>query len=210
MDKKVSMNKGRVLFLVLSLMLSSFSASAQLFKTAYGVTGGSTSTVMHTELKTTQPMTMGYYGGAFATVNFTDEWSVRMGANYATQGAHYQLYKTKIRLQQSYLNIPVEFMYNLKSYLSVEAGFYQNVLLGSSLTENGQLDLVISPDSGAMPYNIGVLAGFSFTIARTVFINFRYNYGLNKSYVIYGKGYPMSSLTLGLGINLVKIKKSVF
>lgn len=210
MDKKVSMNKGRVLFLVLSLMLSSFSASAQLFKTAYGVTGGSTSTVMHTELKTTQPMTMGYYGGAFATVNFTDELSVRMGANYATQGAHYQLYKTKIRLQQSYLNIPVEFMYNLKSYLSVEAGFYQNVLLGSSLTENGPLDLVISPDSGAMPYNIGALAGFSFTIARTVFINFRYNYGLNKSYVIYGKGYPMSSLTLGLGINLVKIKKSVF
>ena len=210
MDKKVSMNKGRVLFLVLSLMLSSFSASAQLFKTAYGVTGGSTYTVMHTELKTTQPMTMGYYGGAFATVNFTDEWSVRMGANYATQGAHYQLYKTKIRLQQSYLNIPVEFMYNLKSYLSVEAGFYQNVLLGSSLTENGPLDLVISPDSGAMPYNIGALAGFSFTIARTVFINFRYNYGLNKSYVIYGKGYPMSSLTLGLGINLVKIKKSVF
>ena len=210
MDKKVSINKGRVLFLVLSLMLSSFSASAQLFKTAYGVTGGSTSTVMHTELKTTQPMTMGYYGGAFATVNFTDEWSVRMGANYATQGAHYQLYKTKIRLQQSYLNIPVEFMYNLKSYLSVEAGFYQNVLLGSSLTENGQLNLVISPDSGALPYNIGALAGFSFTIARTVFINFRYNYGLNKSYVIYGKGYPMSSLTLGLGINLVKIKKSVF
>ena len=210
MDKKVSINKGRVLFLVLSLMLSSFSASAQLFKTAYGVTGGFTSTVMHTEPKTTQPMTMGYYGGAFATVNFTDEWSVRMGANYATQGAHYQLYKTKIRLQQSYLNIPVEFMYNLRSYLSVEAGFYQNVLLGSSLTENGQLDLVISPDSGAQRYNIGALAGFSFTIARTVFINFRYNYGLNKSYVIYGKGYPMSSLTLGLGINLVKIKKSVF
>lgn len=203
------MNKGRALLLVLSMMLLTFNASAQMVKASFGVTGGGISTMMHTQPPTKTNNYMSGYGGAFTTLNFGDSFGVRAGMNYAMQGGEYELKGTQCFAEQAYLNIPVEFLFHLKSFFSLEAGFYQNVLLSSSFSENGG-SCVVTPDEGALEYNIGALAGVSINLGKMIFLNARYNYGLSKAYVIYGKGYPVSSITFGIGFNLLTTKKSAF
>ena len=205
------MSKRRVLTVLLALMLFSLSASAQMVKASFGVTGGGIATLMSgTEPATSTPMYMNGYGGAFATVNIGNSLGIRAGANYAMQGSKHTLSGTGLTAAQSYLQVPVSLLWNIRSFISLEAGFYQNILLSSSLTENGSSTVVISPDEGALKYNFGALAGIEFNFGRFVFLELKYHYGLSNSYVIYGKGYPSSFATVGLGFNLISTRKSAF
>lgn len=205
------MSKRRVLTVLLAMMLFSLSASAQMVKASFGVTGGGIATLtMGTEPPTSSPMYISGYGGAFATVNYGNHLGLRAGANYAMQGSTYGLSGVTLTATQSYLQVPVSLMYHIRSFVSLEAGFYQNILLSSSLTEKGSSTVVINPDEGALRYNFGALAGIEFNFGRYVFLNLRYHYGLSKSYVIYGKGYPSSFATVGVGFNIISTRKSAF
>lgn len=205
------MNIRRVLTVLLAMMLFTYGASAQMVKASFGVTGGGIATLMTgTEPATSVPVYVNGYGGAFATISLGNSIGVRCGANYAMQGAAYNLSEVPIATSQSYLNIPVSFLLNLKSYISLEAGLYQNILLSSSLTEQGDQNVVVTPDEGALKYNFGALAGINFNFGRVVFLNLRYNLGLSNSYVIYGKGYPSSFATVGLGFNIISTRKTAF
>lgn len=193
------------------MMLFSLSASAQMVKASFGVTGGGIATLtMGTEPPTSSPMYISGYGGAFATVNYGNHLGLRAGANYAMQGSSYKLSGVSLKAAQSYVQVPVSLMYHIRSFVSLEAGFYQNILLSSSLTEKGSSTVVIDPDEGALKYNFGALAGIEFNFGRYVFLNLRYHYGLSKSYVIYGKGYPSSFATVGVGFNIISTRKSAF
>lgn len=205
------MNLRRVLVILLSLVLFSHAASAQMVKATFGVTGGGIATMMRgTQPATSAPAYINGYGGTFATVNYSNLMGVRVGLNYAMQGADYDLSEVSIATSQSYINIPATFLYHLKSYVSLEAGFYQNILLSSSMTESGAHDVVISPDDGALKYNFGVLAGLTVNVGRFVFLSLRYNLGLSNSYIIYGTGYPSSFATVGLGFNIFSTRKTAF
>ena len=201
----------RVLTVLLAMMLFSLSASAQMVKASFGVTGGGIATMMSgTEPATSSPMYMGGYGGAFATVNYGTSLGIRVGANYAMQGSSYMLSSTDLKAVQSYIQIPVSLMWHMRSFISLEAGLYQNILFSSSLIEQGSTTVVISPDEGALKYNFGAHAGITFNFGRVVFLDIKYHYGLSNSYVIYGKGYPSSFATVGLGFNLISTRKSAF
>lgn len=204
------MNLNRVLTVLLAMMLSAYAASAQMVKASFGVTGGGIGTMMATDPAPVSPMFMSGYGGAFATINYGTSIGVRLGANYAMQGGNYKLSGTELKADQAYINVPVAFVYSPKSFFSVQAGFYQNILLSSSLTEQGKSEVVISPDEGALKYNFGVMGGLCFNFGRFVFLDLKYNYGLSNSYVIYGKGYPSSFVTVGLGFNIVTTRKTAF
>lgn len=204
------MNLKRVLTVLLAMMLSAYAASAQMVKASFGVTGGGIGTMMATDPAPVSPMFMSGYGGAFATINYGTSLGVRLGANYAMQGGNYKLSGTELKADQAYINVPVAFVYSPKSFFSVQAGFYQNILLSSSLTEKGKSEVVISPDEGALKYNFGVMGGLCFNFGRFVFLDLKYNYGLSNSYVIYGKGYPSSFVTVGLGFNIVTTRKTAF
>lgn len=205
------MNKFRVLTVLFAMMFFSLSASAQMVKASFGVTGGGIATLMTgTEPPTSSPMYISGYGGAFATINYGNHLGLRAGANYAMQGSSYKLSGTTLTAAQSYIQVPVSLMYHIKSFVSLEAGFYQNILFSSSLTEKGSSTVVINPDEGALKYNFGALAGIEFNFGRFVFLELKYHYGLSKSYVIYGKGYPSSFATVGLGFNLISTRKSAF
>lgn len=205
------MNEKRVLAVLLTMMLFSFGASAQKVKASIGVTGGGIATMLTGDIPyVTSPMYMSGYGGALATVNYGDHIGVRAGLNYAMQGSKHQILSTDLTASQSYINVPVAFMYHIKSFISVEAGLYQNILLSSSMKEKGAEEVVISPDEGALKYNFGALAGISLNFGRLLFMNVRYNYGLSKAYVIDGTGYPASSITLGIGVNILSTKKTAF
>lgn len=204
------MNLKRVLTVLLAMMLSAYAVSAQMVKASFGVTGGGIGTMMATDPAPVSPMFMSGYGGAFATINYGTSLGVRLGANYAMQGGNYKLSGTELKADQAYINVPVAFVYSPKSFFSVQAGFYQNILLSSSLTEKGKSEVVISPDEGALKYNFGVMGGLCFNFGRFVFLDLKYNYGLSNSYVIYGKGYPSSFVTVGLGFNIVTTRKTAF
>lgn len=204
------MNGKKVLLVLLSMMLFSVGASAQMIKASFGVNGGGIATLMHTEPATSSPLYISGYGGLFSTVNIGNLLGVRAGANYAMQGGKYTLDSVNISVDQSYINIPVSVLVNLKSFMSFEAGLYQNILLSSSYNESGGDKVTISPDEGALAYNFGALAGVSFNFGKVVFLSLKYNYGLSKSYVIYGKGYPSSAITVGLGFNIISTRKTAF
>lgn len=204
------MNGKRVLLVLLSMMLFSIGASAQMVKASFGVTGGGIATQMHTEPATSAPLYISGYGGLFSTVNFGELLGARVGMNYAKQGGKYAIESVNISVDQSYINIPISVLVNLKSFITVEAGLYQNILLNSSYNENGGDNVTISPDDGALAYNFGALAGVSFNLGKFVFLSMKYNYGLSKSYVIHGKGYPSSAITVGLGFNIISTRKKAF
>ena len=204
------MNLRRVLAVLLAMMLSAYAASAQMVKASFGVTGGGMGTMLATDPAPVSPMFMSGYGGAFATINYGTNLGVRIGVNYAMQGAGYEVSNVPLKADQTYINVPVAFMYSPKSFFSLQAGFYQNILLSSALTEQGNSEVVISPDEGALKYNFGVMGGMCFNFGRIVFLDLKYNYGLSNSYVIYGKGFPSSFVTVGLGFNIVTTRKTAF
>lgn len=205
-----TMNKGNILALLLAMLLFPLGVSAQKVKASFGVTGGVAGTMMHTEPAPAGSMSIGKYGGAFTTVTYGNSLALRTGVNYITQGIEYELKKVPIHTSQTYLNVPVAFMYKLKSFVAIEAGFYQNILKASSLEEDGDDKVLVTPDEGALAYNFGFLAGVSFNLGRFAFVDLRYNHGLSDSYVIYGVGYPSSSITVGLGVNLISTRKRAF
>ena len=205
------MNGRKVLLVLFAMVLFSFGASAQAVKASFGVTGGCIGTMMSgTQPATSSPIYLNGYGGAFVIMKFGRAIGLRAGANYLMQGADYQLSDINLAAEQTYLSVPVSLLLNVKSAMSFEFGVYQNILLDSSLTEDGMKQVVITPDEGALMYNIGALAGLTFNMGRFVFLSFKYHYGLSNSYVIYGQGYPSNYATVGLGFNIINTRKKAF
>ncbi len=166
--------------------------------------------MMSTEPATSEPVYLNGYGGAFLTMKFGRAIGIRGGANYMMQGATYEVSGVSLTAEQTYLNVPVSLLLNVRSGMSFEFGFYQNILMESSMTEHGKREVYITPDEGALNYNYGALAGVTFNMGRFVFLSMKYHYGLTNSYVIYGKGYPSNFATVGLGFNIINTKKKAF
>lgn len=198
------------LVLVFSMLLLVQVAKGQFAKATFGLTGGGVVSQMVADIPQTTPYYIGGYGGVFTTISFADLLGVRAGANYSMQGTEFKYDNATIAVSQHYINVPVALMVNLRSFVSLELGFFQNILLMSSLKEERYSDFILSPDEGALKYNFGALAGVSFNIGRYIFLNVRYNYGLTKSYATEGRGFPVNTLTAGIGFNIISTRKTIF
>ena len=115
------MNGRRVLIVLLSMMLFSIGASAQMVKASFGVIGGGIGTQMNTVPATTDPMYLSGYGGVFSTINMGKVLGIRVGGNYAMQGGNYMLGNVDVNVRQSYINIPASLLINLRSFIALEA-----------------------------------------------------------------------------------------
>ena len=200
----------RALSVLAILMLFCASASAQQIKATFGITGGGIATQMMTEPAPISPFSFNGYGGAFTTIEFKNKIGLHAGANYIMTGSVYEMSGVYMNAQQQYIQVPVTLQLRPKSWFTLEGGFYQNILFGSSFQEMGSENVTISPDTGALEYNFGVLGGLQFNFGRVVFLNMRYHYGLTNCYVIQGKGYPQGLITAGLGLNIISTRKSAF
>lgn len=176
-------------------------------KVAIGVTGGGIATQLTTDYFSPTPYLNGY-GGAFISTNMTKWLGLKAGANYMLQGGHYMIGKGKVTLNQTNINIPVNVVITPFKFLSLEAGAYQNILLDSSCIDYGNSgnETEISPDEGALKYNVGAFVGASLNFGRTFFINARYYKGQSWYYAMNGTGYMADALTVGIGLNLIKVK----
>ena len=176
-------------------------------KVTIGVTGGGIATQLTTDYSSPTPYLNGY-GGAFLSTNMTKWLGLKAGANYMLQGGHYMIGKGKVTLNQTNINIPVNVVITPFKFLSLEAGAYQNILLDSSCIDYGNSgnETEISPDEGALKYNVGAFVGASLNFGRTFFINARYYKGQSWYYAMNGTGYMADALTVGIGLNLIKVK----
>lgn len=201
----------KVLLAFILCILASQVAFGQAVKVSLGVNGGGIATQMMTKPKPSNPMYISGYGGAFASIHLGNVFTIRGAANYAMQGGTYEENSADIKVTQSYLQVPVTLLLNAGRTISFEVGLVQNILLQSKFEEVGSSGSHIeSPDPGALKYNFGAVGGICINIGKVVFLNLRYCYGLSKAYVIYGEGYPTSSITAGLGFNIFTSKKSAF
>lgn len=202
--------KKSILIFFLCLLLPSVEGACQVVKAQFGIDGGGLAAMLNSEPATIKPMSFNGYGGIFATVNFKKYVSLRVSADYMMTSSSFMESDVLLKADRSYVHIPVSILYNIRSFISIEAGVYQNVLLTSKFTEKGKTEVILNPDTGAIGYNLGVLAGVTFNIGRFVFLNFRYNYGLMDSYIVRGERYPDSMVTAGLGINIITTRKKAF
>lgn len=203
----------KVLLAFILCILASQVAFGQAVKVSLGVNGGGIATQMMTKPAPSNPMIfyISGYGGAFASVHLGKALTLRGAVNYAMQGGNYQYNSAEIAVTQSYLQVPATLLLNAGRTISFEVGFVQNILLQSTFEEYGSSGSHIeSPDPGALKYNFGAVGGICINMGKVVFLNLRYCYGLSKAYVIYGEGYPTSSITAGLGFNIFTSKKSAF
>ena len=207
MIKKASI---ALLVTIFITLIGTYKASAQLVKVSVGVNGGALATQMTTDPAPTTPMYIGGYGGAFLSAHIGKALTLRTAANYALQGGKYDVNGANVSVDQSYLQVPITLLLNAGSVISFELGFVQNILMGSKYVEKGETEYIVQPDPGALKYNFGAVGGVCFNFGKVVFLNLRYCYGLSNSYVIHGKGFPVSTISAGLGFNIYTSKKSAF
>ena len=177
-------------------------------KLAIGVTGGGVGTKMNLDLEGWVAYYYDGFGGAFLSINPAKWFGLKAGANYMFQGGETVLSNIPLSFRQTNLNIPVSLVITPFKLISLEVGGYQNILLDSSFFEYGSDGkyVEITPDNGALKYNVGAFAGVSINIGRTFFINARYYKGLSWYYAMDGNGSTADTITLGIGINLIKVK----
>lgn len=202
----------KVLLAIAVMFFMSITASAQLIKVSIGINGGALGTQMMTDPAPTNP-TFFYingYGGAFATINIGKVIGLRGAANYAMQGGEYDVNGVKAQVSQSYIQVPVSLLLHAGRAISFEFGVTQNILLSSKYVEGDGSKVSITPDEGALKYNIGAIAGINFNFGKVAFLTLRYQYGLSKAYVIHGKGFPTNTVSAGIGFNIYNSKKSAF
>lgn len=207
MIKKASI---ALLVTIFITLIGTYKASAQLVKVSVGVNGGALATQMTTDPAPTTPMYISGYGGAFLSAHIGKALTLRTAANYALQGGKYNVNGANVSVDQSYLQVPITLLLNAGSVISFELGFVQNILMGSKYVEKGETEYIVQPDPGALKYNFGAVGGVCFNFGKVVFLNLRYCYGLSNSYVIHGKGFPVSTISAGLGFNIYTSKKSAF
>lgn len=200
----------RGLIAILFILLGTLTLSAQKVKVSVGINGGALATQMLTTPEPSSPLYISGYGGAFASVHVGKYLSVRGAVNYALTGGKYEIANTPASATQSYIQIPFTLLVNAGRAVSFEVGLQQNILASSKFMEYGSSEVNINPDPAALKYNYGAVAGLCFNFGKMVFLNLRYCYGLSKSYVIYGVGYPTNTISAGLGFNLYTSRKSAF
>jgi len=164
------------IILVLSITCISFSTSAQV---RFGVKAGyNLSTLIYSGTVTLdgEKSKSGFNAGLYASIPFSESFSLQPEFVYSQQGADFQNNTDKGTLNYDYLNIPVLIKYKLPVGLFLETGLQIGILLSANEKSNGNTSDIMyktySPDY-AWPMGLG------YEMPNKHFgIDVRYNLGL--------------------------------
>jgi hypothetical protein len=164
------------IILVLSITCISFSTSAQV---RFGVKAGyNLSTLIYSGTVTLdgEKSKSGFNAGLYASIPFSESFSLQPEFVYSQQGADFQNNTDKGTLNYDYLNIPVLIKYKLPVGLFLETGLQVGILLTANEKSNGNSTDIMyktySPDY-AWPMGLG------YEMPNKHFgIDLRYNLGL--------------------------------
>lgn len=117
----------------------------------------------------------GFYGGVFANIPVTKDFSIQPEALYSATGAKGKGGdETKLNLE--YLSVPIMFQYNALPNLYVEAGPQFNFLIDARLKKSASTGAFKSA-TNSFDFGIGLGAGYYFT--KNIGVNVRYTAGLS-------------------------------
>lgn len=194
----------KLLLCLIFLTFIVWEGKSQIVKCSFGIKGIGQATMMDCTPKP-EGMNFGGGGGAFIGLRFGKVLGVQGEFLYTLQGAKFGEDGYDITLSQTYYHIPVVLQLWASRGVIFELG-YQQSLKGSAKLKEGREKI---DDEGALDYG-SLLAGITFNFGKVMFLNARYTYGLNESYVIYGETSKTSSIQVGLGFRFYTSKRSVF
>nr|WP_297307404.1 porin family protein [uncultured Flavobacterium sp.] len=124
----------------------------------------------------------GYYVGAFAEINFTDNFSIQPEVLYTAQGGKFSSVSIpegslESDVTNSYVSVPVMFKYRLIAGLAVEVGPKFDFLTKSQTKLH---KLKIDSKDAYQSFNLGLGVGLSYRLPLGLSIDARYNIGLSK------------------------------
>ncbi|MFZ4928560.1 porin family protein [Chryseobacterium sp. Mn2064] len=117
----------------------------------------------------------GFYGGIFANIPVTKDFSVQPEVMYsAVGGILKENSSTKLNLE--YLSVPVMFQYNALPNLYIEAGPQFNFLIDARLKKTASTGAY---KNGTKSFDFGIGLGAGYYITRHIGVNVRYVAGLS-------------------------------
>ena len=166
------------LFTILSVIMLTFSVSAQEFGVQAGMNMANLSGEdMETDMK------MGIFGGVTAAFSLTDVMTLETGALYSTKGTQNEDSGIKISMAFSYIEIPLNIAYSVSDQISLMAGPYIGLLMSANIKSSGEFlgqtideEVDIKDDIANMDFGINI--GASFSINESISVGAGYQLGL--------------------------------
>ena len=166
------------LFTILSVIMLTFSVSAQEFGVQAGMNMANLSGEdMETDMK------MGIFGGVTAAFSLTDVMTLETGALYSEKGAQDEESGIKTSLAYSYIEIPLNIAYSVSDQISLMAGPYVGLIMSANSKMSGEFlgqtideEEDIKEDIANMDFGINI--GASFSINESISVGVGYQLGL--------------------------------
>ena len=170
------------LFTILSVIMLTFSVSAQEFGVQAGMNMANLSGEdMETDMK------MGIFGGVIAVFSLTDVMTLETGALYSEKGAQDEEIEEEIGIKMSlafsYIVIPLNIAYSVSDQISLIAGPYVGLLMSANSKMSGEFlgqtideEEDIKEDIANMDFGINI--GASFSINESISVGVGYQLGL--------------------------------
>lgn len=196
------------LFVMILLFLGALSANAQAVKVSFGIKGFGLGILPQTEVAPTTMAQLGGGGGAFLGTRIVNFIGLQAEALYGYQVASYTIENFGEQTWQStqqYLYVPLIFQAWLGRGFAFEFGYQQAIALSGTLNTGSE----IKNDTGILDYG-SVVAGMNINMGKVAFLNFRYLYALDNSYVMTTTPSRNMGVQVGLGFRFFTSKKSVF
>ena len=170
------------LFTILSVIMLTFSVSAQEFGVQAGMNMANLSGEdMETDMK------MGIFGGVIAVFSLTDVMTLETGALYSEKGAQDEEIEEEIGIKMSlafsYIVIPLNIAYSVSDQISLIAGPYVGLLIYANSKMSGEFlgqtideEEDIKEDIANIDFGINI--GASFSINESISVGVGYELGL--------------------------------
>ena len=121
-------------------------------------------------------MKMGMHVGVSASFELSDVMTLKTGALYSIKGAQTDFGDEILKFNLSYIEIPANLSFAVSDQMSLMAGPYFGLLMGATMTIDGESEDL--DDVAGMDFGINIGAGFS--VSETISINAGYQMGLTS------------------------------
>ena len=135
---------------------------------------------------------LNYQAGLFMEYRFTSRFSIAPEVVFAAQGGKYEVkdyndgdgyFDAKFTENVNYINIPVMFKYYVTPALSIDLGPQLGINVYSKYTveskdKNLNINETLDQKDDTKTIDVGVGLGFTYNIAKDVFVQGRYTLGL--------------------------------
>lgn len=209
--------------ITLGILILSLSTYSQSSKIEFGLKGGvnifnfrTEQSEKHLNLEVNSKFNVGFFKGIFVNYSFNDKIQIQIEPNFQKKQTELSIYDTGIKLpthvqvssifdsetnfnkknkfKESSIESPLVIRYSIIEKLKLECGLNIAYILKEQYDEPPIFGI------GKTRFNVnefetGLIIGGIYNVSKKFFLNFRYNYGLNKK-----NRYFLNKRTLNIGV----------